>query len=100
MTCVECQPEMFPFGDQQNEGHMALRFNLKEAFYCRVYLDGEEVTNSCTEAIPGNPGLAVLHTGGSDPRGYCEDCGRGWESIAVSGEVRIEITDLSKAGPK
>ena len=88
MVCIKCQPDLFPSGDAHNEGHMGVRFEGCPCYRYRVFLDEEDVSYLCPEAIPGNPGLVVLHVMGSD-HGYCLDCGRGYESFTVSGDVRV-----------
>lgn len=63
--CRRCHPEMFPSGDRQHEGHVALRLGDSPALPIDVYLDDERLTD-CDEAIPGatvaEPGTVVRYT--------------------------------------
>ena len=78
---------------------MAIRLDdLDILRHYSVWLNGEEVTQICDEAIGGNPGLAVLIMLSPDGKSYRCPCdvnlkvpNRGVLAYAVSGDVRIEI---------
>ena len=59
--CRWCAPGKFPQGGHQNEGHLAIRLNPSEAVRSRAFLNGIDVSNRCTEAIPGDDGVVVLY---------------------------------------
>ena len=90
MACRECRPEIFPQGGKQNDGHLALRLDSQECWQAKAFLDGVDVSDDCTESIPGNPGTVVLLDRDYDHRRFRCECGRGINLIVKHGEVRTE----------
>jgi len=46
-------------GDRINEGHVAVRFGDCQQDGIMILLDGEDITHSVNEAVPGLPGVVV-----------------------------------------
>ena len=68
---------------------MAIRLDMWEAIHSRVYLNGEEITNICDEAIPGEGenGLAVVYTKTPDGILVKCDCGKSVAQVVLVGQV-------------
>jgi hypothetical protein len=89
--CTSCKVTDLP--DRLGPDHIAMRFDVREASQCRAYLEGDDVSNDCTEAYPGDPGFVILHRKTGDNKfAACPDCGSSI-SYRTDGLVRIERMD-------
>lgn len=88
MTCDCCEPlTLSPH--RLSEGHVAVRF--KDTLAYRVFLNGADVSNDCTEAMAGREGWVILWGG----RAACHGCNHACQ-VLRHGEVRVESTEMRR----
>lgn len=76
-----------------HEGHVALRFNNVVPGTVKVFLDGDDVTSRCVEAVAGKFGMVYLYDLDSSGNRYvCPAPGIPGHAVVVQklGRVRVE----------
>lgn len=71
--CVRCQADVFPAGERQGEGHIAVRFGHDDARNHVIY-EGDTVLTRAYEVMAG-PGGWVIEVHPDSWAGGCHDCG-------------------------
>jgi hypothetical protein len=83
-ACATCNPPVLG-SDRSSEVHIGIRFKDHTRGKWTVLLDGEDVTNRCTEALAGEPGWVVLYVD--------EDCnGTHQRTVLQVGHVHVRCT--------
>ena len=63
LFCRACHPEYFSTDltkPREKEGHIAVEFNDAGPHNTKVFLDSEDITSQCVEAMAGQDGFVVV----------------------------------------